>query len=48
LKIKYLENNRFETRSFVYLDIVSWVESKVYNKPIGEIIHKKYLQSKHR
>jgi len=48
LKIKYLEKNRFETRSFVYLDIVSWVESKVYNKPIGEIIHKKYLQSKHR
>ncbi|MFN2440240.1 MAG: hypothetical protein ABR503_13640 [Chitinophagaceae bacterium] len=48
LKIKHLEKKRFETRSFVYLDIVSWVESKVYTKPIGEIIHSKYLQSKHR
>ncbi|HVE61105.1 MAG TPA: hypothetical protein VNA26_04755 [Chitinophagaceae bacterium] len=48
LKIKHLEKKRFETRSFVYLDIVSWVESKVYTKPIGEIIHSKHLQSKHR
>jgi hypothetical protein len=28
--IKKFENNRFETRAFSYLDIVSWVESKVY------------------
>lgn len=45
-KIKHLEQNRFETRSFAYLDIISWVESKVYQKPMGEIIHNKYLQSK--
>jgi tetratricopeptide (TPR) repeat protein len=48
LKIKKLENNRFETRSFVYLDIISWVESKVYNQPIATIIHSKYMQSRHR
>lgn len=47
-KIKHLEKNRFETRSFAYLDIISWVESKVYAKPMQEIIYKKYLQSKHR
>ena len=47
-KIKHLERNRFETRSFSYLDIISWVESKVYDKPLGEIIHKKYLKNKHR
>jgi len=47
-KIKHLEKNRFETRSFAYLDIISWVESKVYNKPMEEIIHAKYLKSKHR
>ena len=45
-KIKHLEKNRFETRAFAYLDIISWVESKVYAKPMGEIIHNKYLQSK--
>lgn len=44
--IKYLEKNRFETRAFAYLDIISWVESKVYNKPMGTIINEKYLQSK--
>ena len=47
-KIKHLEKNRFETRSFAYLDIISWVESKVYQKPMGTIIHEKYLKSKRR
>ncbi len=47
-KIKHLEKNRFETRSFAYLDVISWVESKVYDKPMGEIIHAKYLKSPHR
>ncbi len=47
-KIKHLEKNRFETRSFAYLDIISWLESKVYEKPMSVIIHDKYKQSKHR
>ena len=47
-KIKHLEKNRFETRSFAYLDIISWVESKVHNKPMSKIIHDKYLKSKKR
>lgn len=47
-KIKHLEKNRFETRSFAYLDIISWLESRVYEKPMSEIIHNKYLQSPKR
>ena len=47
-KIKHLEKNRFETRSFAYLDVISWVESKVTGKPMGTVIHEKYLQSKRR
>ena len=47
-KIKHLEGNRFETRSFAYLDIISWVESKVYNKPMSDIIYDKYLNRKKR
>jgi hypothetical protein len=47
-KIKHLEKNRFETRSFAYLDIISWAESKVYGKPMSEIIHNKYLKNPHR
>jgi hypothetical protein len=44
-KIKHLEKNRFETRAFAYLDVISWVESKVYGKPLAAIIHEKHLQS---
>ena len=47
-KIKQFEKNRFETRVFSYLDIISWIESKVYEKPMSLVVHQKYLQSKHR
>jgi hypothetical protein len=46
--IKHLEKNRFETRAFAYLDIISWVESKVYGKTMEQVINEKYLESKHR
>ena len=45
-KIKQFEKNRFETRAFAYLDIVSWVEAKVYNKTMSEIISEKYKTNK--
>ena len=45
-KIKKFEKSRFETRAFAYLDIVSWVESKVYAKPMSEIIREKYIRNK--
>ena len=41
-KIKHLEKNPFETRSFAYLDTISWVESKVYNKPLSTVIAAKF------
>jgi len=46
--IKQFEKNRYETRVFSYLDIISWVESKVYEKPMSAIVFDKYLQSRHR
>ncbi|HEU4472840.1 MAG TPA: hypothetical protein VFR58_17220 [Flavisolibacter sp.] len=45
-KIRQFEKNRFQTRVFVYLDLISWVESKVYNKPFSSIITRKYEASK--
>lgn len=45
-KVKGLEKNRFETRAFAYLDVISWLESKVYNQPMYKIVHDKYLESK--
>ncbi len=47
-KVQHLEGNRFETRSLAYLDIISWLESKVAGKPMQEIVYNKYLKSKRR
>jgi len=47
-KIKHLEKNRFETRAFAYLDVVSWVEGKVNQKTMSEVIHEKFLNSRKR
>jgi hypothetical protein len=47
-KVKKLEKNRFETRAFAYLDIISWLESKVHEKPMYQVIHEKYMQAKKR
>jgi len=47
-KNKQFEQSRFETRAFAYLDIISWVESKVFEKPMNEILREKYLNSPRR
>jgi hypothetical protein len=41
-----LENNPFEKRAFLYLDIISWLESKIRNRPVQEIIRDKALQER--
>ena len=40
-KLKRFENHPYEKRAFLYLDILSWLESKINNKPIAEIIKEK-------
>lgn len=39
------ENHPYERRAFLYLDIISWLESKIYNTSIQEVIRSKYLKS---
>ncbi len=46
--IKKFEKDRFETRSFAYLDVVSWVESKVIKTSLASVIQAKYQKSKHK
>lgn len=41
--LKAYEEHPYERRSFLYLDIISWLESKIENKTVGEIIKTKYL-----
>jgi hypothetical protein len=45
-KLKQYENDRLATRAFAYLDIISWLESKLGNVPVGEIIRQKALVHK--
>jgi hypothetical protein len=45
-QLKSLQKNPFEMRAFAYLDIVSWLESKVHNVPIQTILKNKYLHDK--
>lgn len=40
-KLKTFENHPYEKRAFLYLDILSWLESKIQNKPIALIIKEK-------
>jgi hypothetical protein len=41
--VRKYERNRFETRAFSYLDIVSWLESKIKKVAVQDIIHGRYL-----
>jgi hypothetical protein len=47
-KIKRFEQNRFQMRVFVYIDIISWVEHKVYDKPMSDIIAEKHSRIRER
>ena len=42
-RLKTYEDHRYERRAFLYLDIISWLESKIESKPVAEIIRNKYL-----
>jgi len=47
-KLKKYEKNRFETRAFLYLDIISWLESKIRQVPVQDVIREKYLNGTRR
>lgn len=40
-ELKVFENHPYEKRSFMYLDIISWLESKIENVSVESIIKKK-------
>lgn len=47
-RIKPYENDPRETRTFSYLDVISWLESKIEGVPVQEVIRRKYLASKRK
>jgi hypothetical protein len=42
LTLQPLEKNKLESRAFMYLDIISWLESKIQNKEVQNIIKEKF------
>jgi hypothetical protein len=47
-KLKTYEKSRFETRAFMYLDVISWLESKIQGVPVQDVIRVKYLNGTRR
>ena len=43
-KLKKYEDHPYEKRAFLYLDILSWLESKIQNKTIAQVIKEKSNQ----
>lgn len=43
-RLKAQEMNAHEARAFSYLDIISWLESKITNVPVQDVIRKKFLE----
>ena len=40
-ELKKYEDHPYEKRAFLYLDIISWLESHLQNKPVSQIIREK-------
>ncbi|WP_114782803.1 hypothetical protein [Botryobacter ruber] len=45
-KLSAIAENPFERRPFLYLDILSWLDSKIENLPVQEIMHRRHHQLK--
>ena len=45
-KLKQYEGNSLETRAFAYLDIISWLESKINNVNVQDVIREKFMQGR--
>ena len=46
--LRKLESNKYETRAFLYLDVPSWLESKVRGVPVAEVISRKFIKKAQR
>lgn len=45
-KLKKYEDNPLERRAFAYLDVISWLESKINHVNVQDVIREKYVRRK--
>lgn len=43
-KLEILSTSKYNRRSYQYLDIVSWLDSKIENVPVQDVIRRKFLE----
>lgn len=43
-ELRLMQDDPLETRAFVYLDVISWLESKISGVRVQDVIRKKYLE----
>lgn len=44
VQLMELSESKYDKRAFVYFDIISWLESKIHNRPVGDVIREKALK----
>ncbi|MEM6319399.1 MAG: hypothetical protein AAF960_17140 [Bacteroidota bacterium] len=44
--LEKIQDDPYERRPFLYLDIISWLESKIENKPVQTVIREKFLKKR--
>ncbi|WP_429045466.1 hypothetical protein [Chitinophaga sp. W3I9] len=47
-RLEQISEDPYERRSFLYLDIISWLESKIESIPVQEVIHRKFVNKEKR
>jgi len=47
-RLEKAQYKKFERRPFLYLDIISWLESKIEQKTVQEVVREKFLNRKKR
>lgn len=43
-RLKPYESHPYERRPFLYLDVMSWLESKITGRPVAEIVQRKFKE----
>lgn len=47
-RLKKHQYNRLESRAFAYLDVISWLEAKIYDKNVQDVIREKFLNKRRK
>lgn len=45
-KLEKYQGNALETRSFMYLDIIAWLESKIQGVPVQQVRHNRFIEGR--